>query len=124
MSEKGGSQRIAARAGIARAKEIVFGARLYPAATFERWNIINRVLPDDQLTEKAMAYMRNLADNGPTLAIRSAKKIINAYNASGIAESDRLMIDLSGPIFDTEDVKKGVDSLLKNGPGKAKFAGK
>lgn len=82
------------------------------------------MLPDDQLTEKAMAYMRNLADNGPTLAIRSAKKIINAYNASGIAESDRLMIDLSGPIFDTEDVKKGVDSLLKNGPGKAKFAGK
>jgi enoyl-CoA hydratase/carnithine racemase len=120
----GGSQRIAARAGIARAKEIVFGARLYPAATFERWNIINRVLPDAELTEKAMAYMRNLADNGPTAAIRSAKKIINSYNASGIAESDRLMVELAGPIFDTEDVKTGVDSLLKNGPGKAKFSGK
>jgi enoyl-CoA hydratase/carnithine racemase len=120
----GGSQRIAARAGSARAKEIVFGGRLYPAATFERWNIINRILPDAELTEKAMTYMRNLADNGPTVAIRSAKKIINAYNASGIAESDRLMIELAGPIFETEDVKTGVDSLLKNGPGKAKFAGK
>jgi enoyl-CoA hydratase/carnithine racemase len=120
----GGSQRIAARAGTARAKEIVFGARLYPAATFERWNIINRVLPDAELTEKAMAYMRGLADNGPTLAIRSAKKIINSYSASGIEDADRLMIDLSGPIFDTQDVKTGVDSLLKNGPGKAKFAGR
>jgi len=120
----GGSQRIAARAGTARAKEIVFGARLYPAATFERYNIVNRVLPDAELTEKAMSYMKNLADNGPTVAIKSAKKIINTYNASGIAEADRLMIELSGPIFATEDVKTGVDSLLKNGPGKAKFAGK
>ncbi len=120
----GGSQRIAARAGVARAKEIVFGARLYRAETFERWNIINRVLPDAEVTEKAMAYMKNLADNGPTVAIASAKKIINTYNASGIAESDHLMIDLSGPIFATEDVKTGVDSLLKNGPGKAKFAGR
>ncbi len=120
----GGSQRIAARAGTARAKEIVLGARLYPAATFERWNIINRVLPDAELAGKATAYMQNLADNGPTVAIKSAKKIINAYSASGTAEADRLMIELAGPIFDTEDVKTGVDSLLKNGPGKAKFAGK
>lgn len=120
----GGSQRIAARTGIARAKEIVFGARLYPAATFERYNIVNRVLADAELTQKATAYMRGLADNGPTVAIASAKRIINAFSASSLAETDRLMIDLSGPIFDTEDVKTGVDSLLKNGPGKAKFAGK
>jgi enoyl-CoA hydratase len=120
----GGSQRIAARAGTARAKEIVFGGRLYPAATFERWNIINRVLPDAEVSEKAMAYMRGLADNGPTVAIASAKKIISAYNLSGLKESDRLMVELSGPIFATEDVKTGVESLLKNGPGKAKFAGK
>ena len=120
----GGSQRIAARAGITRAKEIVFGGRLYPAAVFERWNIINRVLPDDQVVEKATAYMQGLADNGPTVAIGSAKKVIHSYNASGIEKADRLMIDLAGPIFDTEDVKTGVDSLLKNGPGKAKFAGK
>jgi len=120
----GGSQRIAARAGVTRAKEIVFGGRLYPAATFERWNIINRVLPDGEVIQKAMAYMQGLADNGPTVAIRSAKEIIHSYNASGIEKADRLMIDLAGPIFDTEDVRTGVDSLLKNGPGKAKFAGK
>jgi enoyl-CoA hydratase/carnithine racemase len=120
----GGSQRIAARAGVARAKEIVFGARLYPAATFERWNIVNRVVPDAEITEKAMSHMRRLANDGATVAIASAKRIINTCNASGIAEADRLMIELSGPIFGTEDVKTGVESLLKNGPGKAKFSGR
>ena len=69
--------RIAARTGAARAKEIVFGARLYPAETFERYNIINRVLPDGDLTEKAMNHMRRLAEDGPTVAIAAAKRIIN-----------------------------------------------
>jgi hypothetical protein len=35
-----------------------------------------------------------------------------------------VMLALSGPIFATQDIKTGVESLLKNGPGKAKFAGR
>lgn len=120
----GGSQRIAARAGKARAKEIVLGARLYPAETFERYNIISRVLPDADLDEKAMKYMRRLSENGPTAAFAGAKRVIDTYSLSGIKETDRLMIELSGEIFGTEDVKTGVESFLKNGPGKAKFAGR
>ena len=38
----GGVYRLAERCGPARAKEIVFGAETYDAATFERWNIVNR----------------------------------------------------------------------------------
>jgi hypothetical protein len=37
------------------------------AATLERWNVLNRVLPDGELAEKSMAFARRLAD-GPTLA--------------------------------------------------------
>src|SRR5438067_2232129 len=39
----GGTQRVAERAGPARAREFVMSGDLYDAATLERWNVINRV---------------------------------------------------------------------------------
>ena len=39
----GGPQRLAERAGPARARELVMTGQLYDAATLERWNVINRV---------------------------------------------------------------------------------
>jgi enoyl-CoA hydratase/carnithine racemase len=42
----GGPQRLAQRAGPARARELVFTGELYPAAVLERWNVVNRVLPE------------------------------------------------------------------------------
>jgi enoyl-CoA hydratase/carnithine racemase len=43
----GGVQRLAERAGPARAREIIYTADQYDAAAFERWNIVNRVIPDE-----------------------------------------------------------------------------
>ena len=45
----GAMQRVTQRAGATRAKEMALLARRYDAATLERWNLINRVVPDDQL---------------------------------------------------------------------------
>ena len=52
----GGPQRLAERAGPARAKELIFTGERYPAAVLERWNVVNRVLPDDGFAEAARAY--------------------------------------------------------------------
>jgi len=120
----GGAQRLAARAGVNRAKEIVLGGRIFPARDFERWNIINRLLPETELNGKAMTYMQNLADNGATVALGCSKRIINTCAEKGLAEADRLTLELSPRIFDTEDLPLGVKSFLKNGPGKARFLGK
>ena len=57
----GGTQRVAERAGPARARELVMSGALYDAATLERWNVVNRVLPDDELEEKAMKFAQRLA---------------------------------------------------------------
>jgi enoyl-CoA hydratase/carnithine racemase len=45
----GGVQRLAERAGPSRARDIIYTADQYDAATFERWNIVNRIVPDDVL---------------------------------------------------------------------------
>jgi enoyl-CoA hydratase/carnithine racemase len=43
----GGVQHLAERAGPARAREIIYSADQYDAATFERWNIVNWIVPDE-----------------------------------------------------------------------------
>src|SRR2546430_8435616 len=47
----GGTQRVAERAGPARARELVMSGDLYDAATLERWNVINAVVPDARSEE-------------------------------------------------------------------------
>src|SRR3954469_10614525 len=85
----GGTQRMAERAGPARAAEFVMSGGLYDAETLERWNVVNRVLPDDQLLEKGMKFAHKLAD-GPTVAHGATKRIIRAYRAGGVDEADRI----------------------------------
>jgi enoyl-CoA hydratase/carnithine racemase len=63
----GGVQRLAERAGSGRAREIIYSADQYDAATFERWNIVNRVIPDEAFESQTMAFAERLS-KGATLA--------------------------------------------------------
>src|SRR3954447_8052288 len=57
----GGTPRLAERAGPARARELVMTGELYDAATLERWNVVNRVLPDEGFADAGLAFARGLA---------------------------------------------------------------
>jgi enoyl-CoA hydratase/carnithine racemase len=119
----GGTQRMAERAGPARAAEFVMSGGLYDAATLERWNVVNRVLPDDQLLEKGMKFAHRLAD-GPTLAHGATKRIIRGHRAGGVDEADRVTPEVFAGLFASEDLKKAIESFLAEGPGKATFEGR
>ncbi len=119
----GGTQRIAERAGPARAREFVMTGRLYDAATLERWNVVNRVVADDDLQEKGMAFARELAD-GPTVAHAATKRIVRAYLDGGIERADEVTPSVFGDLFASEDLQGAVESFLRDGPGKATFKGR
>ena len=119
----GGTQRMVERAGPARAREFVMTGGLYDAATLERWNVINRVLPDDQLEEKAMAFARRLAA-GPTKAHAATKRMVRAAIDEGVRGADARIGEIAGGLFETEDLKRAVDTFLTEGPGKATFEGR
>jgi enoyl-CoA hydratase len=120
----GGTQRLAERAGPARARELVMTGELYDAATLERWNVVNRVLPDEGFDEAARAFARKLAD-GPTRAHAATKAIVRACLASGGAHgADELVPKLAGDLFATEDLKRAVRSFLEHGPGHAIYEGR
>jgi len=119
----GGVQRLAQRAGMTRAKEIALGGRFKKPEILERWNVINRVLPEQELIVKAIKFMK-IQSNGPTIAFDTIKKLMREYYDKGLKESDKLLQDIVPNLFNTEDIKIGIESFKKNGPGKAIFKGK
>ena len=119
----GGTQRMAERAGPARAREFVMSQGIYDAATLEGWNVVNRVLPDDDLLEKGMRFAQRLAA-GPTKAHAATKRIVRAYLEGGVDEADRVTPEVAGSLFETEDLQRAVQSFLSEGPGKATFEGR
>jgi enoyl-CoA hydratase/carnithine racemase len=119
----GGTQRMAERAGPARAAEFVMSGGLYEAATLERWNVVNRVVGDDDLLEKGMRFAHRLAD-GPTVAHGATKRIIRAFREGGVERADEVTPTQFADLFESEDLKNAVKSFLTEGPGKASFEGR
>lgn len=120
----GGTQRLAERAGPARARELVMTGELYDAATLERWNVVNRVLPDEGFDAAARAFALKLAE-GPTRAHAATKAIVRAaLDEGGAHGADRRVPELAGDLFATEDLKGAVRSFLEHGPGHASYEGR
>jgi enoyl-CoA hydratase/carnithine racemase len=118
----GGPQRLAARAGAARARELIYTGGLYDAATLERWNVVNAVLPDEDFAAAARSYALRLA-NGPTRAHAATKAIIAEAVARGPRAADEVTPRISGALFGTADLHNAVASFLEHGPGKATYTG-
>jgi enoyl-CoA hydratase/carnithine racemase len=119
----GGPQRLAERAGPARAKELIYTGERYPAAVLERWNVVNRVLPDDGFADAARDYARRVAA-GPTLAHAATKRLVGTAARDGARAADALVPEVSGALFGTADLRGAVASFLAEGPGAATYAGR
>jgi enoyl-CoA hydratase/carnithine racemase len=119
----GAVQRLTQRAGAVRAREIaMFGLR-YDAETFQRWNIINRVVADDELAAVTMTMGRQLAD-GPTVALASIKRLVSVCERDGVGMADQRMAEVVGDVWRSADLRNGIASLVANGPGHARFEGR
>jgi enoyl-CoA hydratase/carnithine racemase len=119
----GGPQRLAERAGPARARELVFTGERYPAAVLERWNVVNRVLPDEGFAQAAREYARGVAA-GPTVAHAATKRLVSTAVRSGVRAADDVVPAVSGLLFGTQDLRGAVASFLAEGPGKAGYSGR
>jgi enoyl-CoA hydratase/carnithine racemase len=119
----GGVERIAARAGLGRARSVALGGELHTAEEFAAWGVIDRVLAADELHSAAQEFASRLAA-GPSRAFAVVKELSRGYSAGGIAGADALLIDAAVGLFDTEDARGGIQSFLKFGPGRAVFAGR
>jgi enoyl-CoA hydratase/carnithine racemase len=119
----GGIQRVTQRAGAARAKEMAMLGRRYDAETMERWGLVNKVVPDEQLGAATMVLARELA-HGPTVCHAATKKLVSVATENGVEAADEAMAEIQRAIFSSEDFRTGVYSYRERGVGMARFEGR
>jgi enoyl-CoA hydratase/carnithine racemase len=109
----GGVERLAARAGLGRARTVALEGDLYRAEEFAAWGAIDRVVAADELHAAAETFARRLA-GGPSRAYAVVKDLARAYTTDGIAGADTLLLDAAVGLFDTEDARAGIRTFLES----------
>ena len=119
----GGTQRLVARAGVARAAELVMTGDVYPATEMHQWGVVNRIVPAAVLLQQARSFAARLAA-GPTAATAIGKRLLLTARDHGVAAADAITPRETGQIFATRDLPAGLTSLLEQGPRQATFEGR
>ena len=116
-----GTVRLARLVGMGMAKQLIYTGKALRASDALRIGLVNEVLPQADLMNRAIELAEQIAANAP-LAVSAAKLCINTeYDMSAedaIAFENRAF----GLCFNTEDQKGGMKAFLEK--GKYEFQGK
>lgn len=122
MPGSGGTQRLPRIVGLGRAREMILSGRPVKADEALAIGLADRVLDDDALLEAAVAEGLRYA-RGP-LALRHAKRAVNAALELPVEDGLALEADLITRCFASEDGQRGLRSFVEEGPRKATFRGR
>ncbi|WBB77733.1 enoyl-CoA hydratase/isomerase family protein [Micromonospora sp. WMMD882] len=111
----GGTQRLAERAGPARARELVMTGALYRASTLAEWGVVNALFDPAGFHGAARAYAERLA-SGPSVAHTATKRIVRAYLDGGVPAADAVLPEVAARLVRTEDHRAAVAAFLSDGP--------
>jgi enoyl-CoA hydratase/carnithine racemase len=109
IPDVGGTTRLVRLVGPGRAKELIFTGRQIDAALAERWGIINKVTPVDELVAAGEELAAEIGQAAP-LAVGMAKRVID-----GLADIDRgLMLEgwAQSQLLSTEDFLEAAQSMM------------
>jgi len=117
----GGTQRLARRIGLPRARELIYSGDMIDAETAYRCGLANKVVPLADLMIEAKALAQKLATK-PPVAIQQAKEAINAGMDMDLENGCRFENEAFALSFATEDKKEGMTAFLEK--RQANFTGK
>ncbi|MFV5992952.1 enoyl-CoA hydratase/isomerase family protein [Streptomyces sp. NPDC056231] len=112
VPDGGGAYLLPRLIGPQRAKELMFFGDSLPAREAERLGLVNRVVPDEELTSTARAWAQRLAD-GPTRAIALTKQLVNASLDSDRATAFAAEAMAQEINMTTQDANEGVTSFVE-----------
>jgi enoyl-CoA hydratase/carnithine racemase len=109
VASSGTFARIVNLIGPARAKEMIFTARLIPAPEAHAMGLINRVVARESIASEVMEMARQIAANAP-LTIRATKEMTRRLmDARNPEQGDADLIEMC---YMSADFKEGVDAFL------------
>ena len=109
-----GSAYLARVVGEKRARQIWFLLDIFDAQTAERWNLVNDVVPPDQLMDKAREYAAKIASYSPT-ALKFLKHSFNA-DTDHLAGLSRMAFDGLDLFVETDEAKEGAAAFAEKRP--------
>lgn len=112
----GGSQRLAAAVGKAKAMEMCLTGRIMDAAEAERSGLVAKVVPAAELVDEALKTAAAIAAMPPLAAI-ATKEMVNAAFELPLAQGIRFERRLFHGLFGTEDQKEGMSAFVEKRPG-------
>lgn len=115
MPGNGGTQRLARRVGKARALDMILTGRTVGAQEALAMGLVEFVVPDGELLERAVALAAQMAENAP-VAVRTAKAAIQRGAELSLEDGIRLEQDLAAFLYTTEDAKEGPRAFLEKRP--------
>jgi len=101
-----GSAYLARILGDKRAREVWYLCRQYDAATMERWGLVNKVVPMDELRSEVRKWADEMLELSPT-ALKVLKHSFNA-DSDSIAGIGAISFDSLDLFVDTPEAKEGV----------------
>ena len=119
----GGTQRLSRLVGPSKAKDIIFTGRFVKADEALAIGLVDKLVPAGSVYDEAVAWARQFT-GAAALAVRAAKESIDRGLEVDLAtglEIERLQF---AALFATEDQTNGMQSFVRNGPGKAEFEGR
>jgi enoyl-CoA hydratase len=116
----GGTQRLARRVGVAKAKELCVTGDLVTAAEALRIGLVDAVVAPEALLPTVRELAGRIAANGP-LAVAAAKRCIHRGQSMTLADALALEQREFGALFATADQKEGMAAFLGKRP--AQFTG-
>jgi 3-hydroxybutyryl-CoA dehydrogenase len=108
----GGTQRLMHRVGIARARELLYTARIVSAEEAKRMGLVNEVYPHDELMPAARAIAALIATKGP-LAVAACKRAIREGADASLPAGCELEANAFGSLFGSEDQREGMGAFLR-----------
>ncbi|MCA9673591.1 MAG: enoyl-CoA hydratase/isomerase family protein [Kofleriaceae bacterium] len=124
----GGTQRLARRCGVAKAKELCITGDTIDAAEALRIGLVDKLVtpaegqaPRDALLAEVRALAERVAKNGP-IAVSEVKRMMRVGTSIPLDAAIRLEQRTFGILFSTADQREGMAAFLAKRP--AKFTGR
>lgn len=117
----GGTQRLPRLMSIGKAKKLLFTGDRIDADEAERIGLVDEVVPPGGELAAAKNLAKKILRTGP-IALRFAKKAVNRGLQMPLNDALMMEATLFGELFETEDVKEGVNAFFEK--REPKFKGK
>jgi E-phenylitaconyl-CoA hydratase len=121
VAGNGGTQRILEQLPYAVAMEVLLTGRTVTAEEAERWGLVNRIVPPEQLMETALETAHTIAANAP-LAVQAAKELALRSRDVDRATGLRLEQAMNQVLQFTDDATEGPAAFREKRP--AQFTGR